>query len=57
MKDEIKQVLKDGVAQGQAEVGQPEIPLTKKDREKAGAQIVAAWYVKLWHFLVGGGWK
>ena len=50
-RDTIESVIKDGVAQGQAEVGQPTVPLTKADREKAGAQIVAAWYVRLWRWL------
>lgn len=53
MKDEIREVLKDGIEQGQAEVGQPQIPLTKEDREEVGKKIVAAWYVRLWRYLFG----
>lgn len=56
-KKTIENVVKDGLAQGQAEVGQPTVPLTKADREKVGAQIVAAWYVKLVHWLTFQGWK
>ena len=53
MKDEIEQVVKDGIKQGQAEVGAPLPPLTKKDREEVGRNIVAAWYVRLWNKLFG----
>jgi hypothetical protein len=56
-KDTLENVVKEGISQGQAEAGQPVIPLTKKDRETVGAQIVAAWYVKLVHFLMFKGWK
>jgi len=56
-KKTLENVVKDGLAQGQAEVGQPTVPLTKADREKAGAQIVAKWYVKLVHWLTFQGWK
>ena len=53
MKDEIKQVVKDGIKQGQAEVGAPLLPLTKEDREEVGKKIVTAWYVRLWNKLFG----
>jgi|GEM_PF-6218332 len=53
-KEEIKEVIRDGIKQGQAEVGIPEIPpMTKEQREEAGRQIVAAWYVRLWRYLFG----
>jgi hypothetical protein len=52
-KDEIKKVVKEGIRQGQAEVGAPLPPLTKKDREEAAKKIVAAWYVRLWRYLFG----
>ena len=53
MKDEIKEVIKDGIKQGQAEVGAPLPPLTKEDREEVGKKIVTAWYVRLWNALTG----
>ena len=54
--DAIEKVLKDGVKQGQAEVGVPVPPVvTKEDREAAATQLVAAWYVRLWRYLFGGG--
>lgn len=53
----LENVVKDGIAQGQAEVGQPTVPLTKADREKAGAQIVAAWYVRFWRWITFQGGK
>jgi len=34
-KDEIKKVVKEGIRQGQAEVGAPLPPLTKEDRERS----------------------
>ena len=52
-KEEIKKVLKEGIEQGQAEVGAPLPPLTKEDREEVGKKIVAAWYVRLWNALTG----
>jgi len=52
-KDEIKQVVKEGIRQGQAEVGAPLPPLTKKDREEAGRNIVAAFFVSLWRRFFG----
>ncbi len=52
-KEEIKKVLKEGIKQGQAEVGAPLPPLTKDDREEVGKKIVTAWYVRLWNKLFG----
>jgi len=49
-KDEIKQVVKDGIEQGQAEVGISEIPpVTKEQRKEAGRNIVAALFIKAWN--------
>jgi len=52
----IEKALKDGVKQGQAEVGVPVPPVvTREDREAAATQLVAAWYVRFWRYLFGGG--
>ncbi len=51
--EELEKILKDGVKQGQAEVGAPLPPLTKEDREEVGKKIVAAWYVRLWRYIFG----
>lgn len=47
---EFEKVVKDGIKQGQKETG---IPVTKQEREQAGTQIVAAWYVRLWNWIIG----
>ena len=53
-KDEIKEVIKDGIKQGQAEVGIPEIPpVTKEQRKEAGRNLVAAFFVSLWRRFFG----
>ena len=49
---EFEKVIKDGIKQGQQQTGAPSI-ITKEDREQAGAQIVAAWYVRLWNWIMG----
>lgn len=53
MKDEIKKVVREGIEQGQKEVGAPLPPVTKEDREEVGKKIVAAWYVRLWRRIFG----
>ena len=54
MKDEIKEVIKDGIKQGQAEVGIPEIPpVTREQRKEAGRNVVAAFFVSLWRRIFG----
>lgn len=54
--DGLEKVLKGGVKQGQAEVGVPVPPVvTREDREAAATQLVAAWYVRFWRYLFGGG--
>lgn len=53
-KDEIKQVVKDGIKQGQAEAGIPKIPpVTKEQRKEVGRNIIAALFVKAWRFIFG----
>ena len=53
--DEIRKVALDGIAEGQRQTGVPlEVPpITKEQREEAGAKIVAAWYVRLWRYFFG----
>jgi len=52
-KDEIKDVLRDGVAQGQAKTGVIVPPITKEQRKEVATQAVARWYVRLWNKLFG----
>ena len=51
--DALERVLKEGVAEGQKQTGDPVPGITKEQREQAAVKIVAAWYVRLWNSFMG----